>query len=66
MNDTRETPKSNTNDDGILYEAPHETLPDISDTGGASAILFNSYWFRLYVKQHDYLHTNERQEWEVY
>jgi len=51
---------------GILYEAPAEALPDISDTGGASAILFNSYWYRLWIPQHDFMMTHERSEQDAY
>ena len=71
MNDTLTGETRHTNDgiieDDLLYEAPHDSLPDISyDTGGASAILFNSYWYRLWTPQHDYLHTEDREEWEAY
>ena len=50
---------------GILYEVPEDALPDISETD-ASAILFNSYWYRLYFKQHDFLLTQERGEYDAY
>ena len=51
---------------GILYEVPEEALPDISDACSASSILFNSYWYRLWNPQHDFMMTYERSEYDAY